>query len=160
MLVASILVPAAFTLAAVYLVPDARGFGTHEQLGLPACGARGWLGGPCPACGWTTALVLLWRGHPLESLAVQPFGFLIGIGVPLLAAAVWRTHWRGDDAWQAATTPRAAWVVRALLVAALAGWIWTLSIPGDTQEGGSSSSSPGPDMSGASSGAISSSISR
>jgi len=37
------------------LSPDGRGFGTHVQLGLPACAFQLWSGLPCPGCGLTTA---------------------------------------------------------------------------------------------------------
>ncbi|NBO19844.1 MAG: DUF2752 domain-containing protein, partial [Proteobacteria bacterium] len=38
-----------------WLTPDARGLGTHEQLGLPPCGFYLWYGLPCPSCGMTTS---------------------------------------------------------------------------------------------------------
>ena len=58
-------IPLVLGTMALVLEPDARGHGTHEQLGLPACHARDWLGVPCPGCGVTTAVVYLGQGHPL-----------------------------------------------------------------------------------------------
>ena len=40
---------------AVWLKPDPRGFGTHQQLGLPPCTFRSLTGTNCPHCGLTTS---------------------------------------------------------------------------------------------------------
>jgi hypothetical protein len=45
------------------LSPDPRGYGTHLQLGLPACGFLALTGLPCPACGLTTCFAHLARGQ-------------------------------------------------------------------------------------------------
>jgi hypothetical protein len=67
--------------------PDARGHGTHEQLGLPACAWPEVYGKPCPTCGVTTAASHLVHLQPLAAIATQPFGaFLAGLG--LFAAGV------------------------------------------------------------------------
>lgn len=54
------------------LIPDARGYGTHEHLYLPPCYFKFFLHIPCPACGLTTSFAYLAKGN-------------------LLAA--WHTHW-------------------------------------------------------------------
>jgi hypothetical protein len=54
--------------------PDPRGHGTHEQLGLDACGWPLAYGIPCPACGCTTAACLLVHGRVVAAFATQPFG--------------------------------------------------------------------------------------
>lgn len=99
-------------LAGFYLTPDARGIGTHEQLGLPPCGfVEIFAGIPCPSCGYTTTFTLAAHGRPLEAFVNQPFGFVVflltGVGVPVLASAVvknislfalterWRWGWLG-----------------------------------------------------------------
>ena len=71
----------------LFTTPDPRGFGTHEQLGLPPCRAIEWIGIPCPGCGITTSISLLLHGDLLSSLTTQPFG---PIATLLLAAfAAW-----------------------------------------------------------------------
>lgn len=45
------------------LTPDPRGFGTHQQLGLPGCTFAHFAGLPCPSCGMTTSWAHLTRGH-------------------------------------------------------------------------------------------------
>jgi hypothetical protein len=47
-----------------WLTPDARGLGTHEQLGLPPCGFYLWYGLPCPSCGMQHRPM-----HPAQILA-------------------------------------------------------------------------------------------
>lgn len=44
-----------------WLSPDPSGFGTHVQLGLPACGFFRLTSLPCPACGMTTAFAYMAR---------------------------------------------------------------------------------------------------
>ncbi|MEZ6123200.1 MAG: DUF2752 domain-containing protein [Planctomycetaceae bacterium] len=66
-------------LTARWLQPDIRGYGTHEQLGLPACTFRQFLHLPCPHCGMTTSFSLIVRGQWGAAMAANP------IGVPLAA---------------------------------------------------------------------------
>jgi len=59
-----------------YVEPDAEGVGTHEQLGLHACGFYERTGYPCPTCGMTTAFAHVVRGHIAKAFGVQPAGAL------------------------------------------------------------------------------------
>ncbi|MBL8756480.1 MAG: DUF2752 domain-containing protein [Planctomycetes bacterium] len=73
--------------------PDARGHGTHEQLGLDPCGWPIHYGIPCPTCGCTTAACLVVHGRPFSALATQPFGavvalFGLAVGVHALVCLV------------------------------------------------------------------------
>ena len=72
---------------AAFIVPDARGFGTHEQLGLPPCIFFAWTGFPCPACGLTTSFAHTARGElsaALDAHALGPALFLLVVAmVPL-----------------------------------------------------------------------------
>lgn len=56
------------------LQPDARGHGTHEQLGWSPCGWPLHYGIPCPTCGCSTAACLLVHGRIVAAVATQPFG--------------------------------------------------------------------------------------
>lgn len=64
---------------AVYLAPDARGHGTHEQLGLPQCNWVAAFDTPCPTCGMTTSFTYAAEGDFLSSIHAQPLGFLLAI---------------------------------------------------------------------------------
>jgi hypothetical protein len=60
--------------ALVRITPDARGHGTHEQLGMDVCGWPLQYGIPCPTCGCTTAACQLVHGRVLDAFVTQPFG--------------------------------------------------------------------------------------
>ena len=59
---------------AMYLNPDPRGFGTHQQLGLPACQFRQFTGLPCPHCGMTTSFSNFVRGEFVTAWQANPAG--------------------------------------------------------------------------------------
>ncbi|MCP3920904.1 MAG: DUF2752 domain-containing protein [bacterium] len=133
------------------LDPDPRGHGTHEQLGLPACGIRERWNVPCPTCGVTTSVALLVHGEPRAAVANQPFGFLLAIGLPLLALwAIWM-HVRKKDLGAVLLGPIGSRAIAICLLLLLASWGWRLIH--SSSLGGASSSS-------AVSGSTSSSISR
>lgn len=114
-------------LLAVVAQPDERGYGTHEQLGLAPCRMMQWTGVPCPGCGVTTSVTLAAQGHPLESLAVQPFGLLTAISLPLLALWALAVHLRGGDLYGrlSARGGRAAKAALALMGLA---WVYKLAV--------------------------------
>ncbi len=75
---------------AAWLEPDARGHGTHEQLGLSPCIFHTLTGLPCPMCGATTAFSHLAHGHVVEAVLAQPFAavlFLVTVALTMLAWA-------------------------------------------------------------------------
>lgn len=110
------------------LEPDARGHGTHEQLGLEPCGALERWGLPCPGCGVTTATALAARGKLVQALRVQPFGLALALVLPL--AALWGLvqHARGRDLRRELAALRwRRWValgVGGLLLA----WVYRLAV--------------------------------
>jgi hypothetical protein len=65
---------------ATRIAPDPAGHGTHEALGLPACGWAATTGAPCPTCGMTTAFAHAVRGEVVASFLAQPMGFLLALG--------------------------------------------------------------------------------
>lgn len=83
---------AAIGLAAVlatarWLEPDPRGFGTHQQLGLPPCGLLLQTGMPCPTCGMTTSFAWMVRGRIDRAWQANPAGCWIA---PLCGVvAIW-----------------------------------------------------------------------
>jgi len=109
---------------AAALQPNPRGLGTHEQLGLRACGFHERTGYPCPTCGMTTAFAYAARGRLVEAFVVQPAGALLALGC--LVVAVFGGYAAGGG--QAATH----WLMRLslaklILVPAgviMASWLW------------------------------------
>jgi len=71
---------------AASLSPSARGHGTHEQLGLPACAYYVSTGHPCPTCGMTTAFAHAAHRQPVKAVITQPFGALLAV---MTAAMFW-----------------------------------------------------------------------
>ena len=70
--------------------PDPRGHGTHEQLGMAACGWAESYSRPCPTCGVTTAASHLVRLQVVQAVRTQPFGAALGgFGLWLGGVALW-----------------------------------------------------------------------
>jgi hypothetical protein len=76
----------AVLLLASQLRPDPRGWGTHEQLGLPPCTFLTVVGKRCPACGMTTAWANATHGRLADALRANASGTLLA-GVALVVAA-------------------------------------------------------------------------
>lgn len=84
---------------AFQLQPDPRGFGTHQQLGLPPCSLRSLVDVPCPSCGMTTAFAHFVRGHWIQSLQANCSGFLLALAcavqIPWCLLSLWTGRlWR------------------------------------------------------------------
>ena len=81
------------------LTPDPRGYGTHEQLGLGACGFTRLTGWRCPTCGMTTAWAYATRGDIHAALAANGGGtvllLLAVIAAPWLLASAAAGRWLG-----------------------------------------------------------------
>lgn len=111
---------------AVYLSPDPRGFGTHEQLGAAPCGMLIVTGLPCPTCGMTTAFSYTVRGQWIRAFWAQPAGFVLALGTAAMAlAAIWavfRARWPQVNIWW--LTPYRFFM--GLLVLILAGWVFKI----------------------------------
>lgn len=70
--------PAFVVLAlAVYLQPDVRGYGTHQQLGLGSCTFMDLTTFPCPLCGMTTTFTYMAHMQFVQALGTQPFGVVL-----------------------------------------------------------------------------------
>jgi hypothetical protein len=117
----------ALAIAALALTPSPTGHGTHCQLGFPPCLAIWAFGVPCPGCGVTTSVVLAAHGELAASLANQPFGFAVFLGV--VAFAIWAlvAQLTGRDlSLDARHLNRAGvWIPVAVLL--LAAWVYKLA---------------------------------
>ncbi|MAT68839.1 MAG: hypothetical protein CMJ58_04885 [Planctomycetaceae bacterium] len=83
--------------AAAWVTPDARGHGTHEQLGLAPCKFRSLTGHACPSCGMTTAWARMVRGDVVGATLANAAGAALAVAaivaVPWLLVAVIRGRW-------------------------------------------------------------------
>jgi len=122
---------------AIWLKPDPRGVGTHEQLGGGPCGMLQWTGLPCPTCGMTTAFAHTVRGQWLRAFWAQPAGFVFALGTIVLAGvsglALVRGRWpQVPYRW---LSPNLLFGV--LLALLLGGWVFKLLVMHYTLPAGS-----------------------
>lgn len=107
---------------AALLTPDRRGFGTHQQLGLPRCTVVELFGMRCPSCGMTTSWAYFMRGNWVQSARANSGGALLA----LVAAVVgpWMVISGGLGRWF--VRPPGEWSVVAasvvIVVVTLADW--------------------------------------
>jgi hypothetical protein len=82
---------------AVMLEPDARGHGTHQQLGLRPCTFIELFGCRCPACGMTTSWANLVRLRLVDALRANVGGTILGLAsvlaVPWLLVSAVSGRW-------------------------------------------------------------------
>ncbi|MBB77022.1 MAG: hypothetical protein CMJ75_21150 [Planctomycetaceae bacterium] len=109
---------------ACWLEPDSRGFGTHQQLGLPPCTFSSVFGIRCPSCGMTTSWSHTMRGELVSAVKSNVGGLLLALlsvllGPWLLVSGI-RGKWTG---WY----PN-EWVVvvvgGVVLLTTLCDWLW------------------------------------
>jgi hypothetical protein len=124
-LAALALVLLALLVTARTLTPDARGHGTHQQLGLPPCTFYVIFQRPCPACGMTTSWAWLLRGELGRALAANAGGTLLAglslVGGPWLLISAVRGRWLGRPSeWTMAGIAATVGLVTA------GQWIWRM----------------------------------
>lgn len=89
-------------LLSLWLHPSDGGVGTHEQLGLPACGLLEATGVPCATCGMTTSFSLAAHGRLIASFINQPGGAVLAILTSMVAVASGFTLLTGVSLWMMA----------------------------------------------------------
>ena len=108
------------------LTPDARGHGTHQQLGLPPCTFYVIFQRPCPACGMTTAWAWLLRGKLGHALAANAGGTLLAglslAGVPWLLISAVRGRWFGGRPSECTI----ACIAGIVSLVTAGQWVWRL----------------------------------
>jgi len=113
----------AMLLIAAALQPRQCGYGTHEQLGLPACYTlkNGW---PCPTCGMTTSVSAIAHGQVGLAWRAHPFGIVLFVLALVLIAPGLGQLLSGRD-MLGPLRPR-LWWVPAGIAGAMMGWGWNL----------------------------------
>ncbi|MBI3838884.1 MAG: DUF2752 domain-containing protein [Planctomycetia bacterium] len=116
----------AMLVLAFQLRPDPRGWGTHEQLGLPRCTFLAWVGKRCPACGMTTAWANFVQGRPIAALRAHAAGTLLAVVAVVASIAALVMAARGKKlAWQPGETATAG-LAMALVGLILLEWTFRL----------------------------------
>jgi hypothetical protein len=116
----------ALLVVALFLRPNERGFGTHEQLGLRPCTVQVTFGIRCPSCGMTTAWSHMVRGRIVQSFLCNVGGALacivVMICVPYFLVSGVRGRWivRPPTDWALAT------MSTAFVAVTLADWLLRL----------------------------------
>lgn len=106
--------------------PSERGYGTHQQLGLPACPSWMLWNASCPVCGMTTAWAWTTRGHWTLAAEANAGGWLLAIIA--LAFVPASCYWLAVDK---ALPGNRTWLMLGLylwfaLAVAVAQWGWRL----------------------------------
>ncbi|MEN6493124.1 MAG: DUF2752 domain-containing protein [Thermoguttaceae bacterium] len=111
------------------LKADRRGYGTHQQLGLPPCTFLVLFGHRCPSCGMTTAWSNLAQGQWHAALRANVVGTVLG--VLDLTAAVWLLLVAGRGRWLGwiPNSRTGAWIAALLVMAMLVEWGLRLLAP-------------------------------
>lgn len=113
---------AAVAMTARVIAPDARGVGTHTQLGLPPCPLLALTGLPCPACGLTTCFAHLVRGEFAAAWQCHAFGVvLFGAALAAFPYCVWAAV-RKRAFFETLARMHVAWICGVFACAALAQW--------------------------------------
>lgn len=71
------------------LSPDPRGYGTHQQLGLPGCTFQMLTQWPCPSCGGTTAFAHFVRGQWPSAVRANAAAFVLALVCAALIPWFW-----------------------------------------------------------------------
>ena len=111
---------------AASLIPDPRGFGTHQQLGFSPCSFEPVFGLPCPSCGMTTSFSHFIRGQWPSAIRANFTGFLLAclcaIQIPWCAISV-----RQSRLWRV-SRPALTVTVVLLAVYAVAAIHWSMRL--------------------------------
>ncbi|MFA9479049.1 DUF2752 domain-containing protein [Phycisphaerales bacterium AB-hyl4] len=114
-------------LVAAWLEPSGSGTGTHQQLGLPACGFLAGTGLPCATCGMTTAFSHAADFNLAAAFATQPAGAVLAILTAMTAILTGYAAITGmvlTPIFQLIFRPA---TIVALVILLLLGWAYTLS---------------------------------
>jgi hypothetical protein len=113
---------------AVWLKPDPRGYGTHQQLGAGPCGMVLTTGLPCPTCGMTTAFAHTVRGQWISAFMAQPAGFALALATIVMVGVCAYSVWTGRVPAPLTNDRIVFRLFVALLVLLVAGWAFKLGV--------------------------------
>jgi hypothetical protein len=113
---------------AACLRPAERGYGTHQQLGLPPCTSVALFGRRCPSCGMTTSWAYMLHGHPWLACRANAGGAMLAV-LGLLGGP-WSLACAARGRWLLARPRDGVLVCLALLVVGvtLVDWGWRLAL--------------------------------
>ena len=110
------------------LVPDRRGFGTHQQLGLPPCSFRTMFGIFCPTCGGTTCFSHFVRGQWWLAIKANPAVFLLALFCADMIPWSWISIVKKRAVGFDDPATFVAWGLVVFCTLALLQWGWRLAL--------------------------------
>ena len=111
---------------ASHLQPDPRGYGTHRQLGWPACAMNLLFGIRCPSCGMTTSWAHLVRGDFAAATKANTGGTVLGVMAVIAIPWITTSATTGRWLWGRPRPQVLAMISIALVVTILLDWLWRL----------------------------------
>lgn len=112
--------------AAARIAPDARGHGTHEQLGMPSCAWPSLFDMPCPTCGMTTAFAHSADLQLGQAFITQPMGAALALGVAVTFWFALHSALTGSRALGAAASSLSGRPTFVLIGALIAAWVYKM----------------------------------
>lgn len=113
-------------LLSIWLNPDDRGFGTHEQLGLPPCPFLYFTAFPCAACGLTTSFSSIAHGHFFRAFSAHPLGpFLFLLNITLILFSL-KNLLSKESFWDLVPDKYLNWFLIVFVSSFLSIWIYRL----------------------------------
>ncbi len=104
------------------LEPSTRGYGTHQQLGLPPCSIQYLFGIPCPSCGMTTSFAWFVRGRILESIQANIAATYLAMICMILIPWLLISSWTGQVMPRRKLEFRALILLSSFLLVSVAQW--------------------------------------
>ena len=104
------------------VTPDPRGFGTHQQLGLPPCSFRELFKIPCPSCGMTTSFCQLMHGNIAAACRASASGVLVALVCAVQIPWCWWSAAQGRLAGVSDPERTLLWLLSSLGIVCLLYW--------------------------------------
>ncbi|WP_437187692.1 DUF2752 domain-containing protein [Planctomicrobium sp. SH668] len=104
------------------ITPDPRGFGSHQQLGLPPCLFQMLFGIPCPGCGGTTSFAHFVRGEWMSSLRAHPAAFVGCLAGLLFVPWAIGSSIKGKPIFVKTTSSLLFWMLTTISLIAVLQW--------------------------------------
>lgn len=108
--------------------PDGKGYGTHEQMGLPPCTFTTATGVRCPSCGMTTSWAYFVRGRVDRAILSNSGGTLLALIASISAPWALATGVSGRFLWVKPEDVAIAWATGLVLVVTLVDWVIRLAV--------------------------------
>ena len=107
--------------------------GSAHQSAPSVCLFKEITGLPCPSCGTTRSVLLLFHGEVLAALMTNPFGLLIAIGLAVIPLWIIIDLIRKKESfyrryvWAEKLFIESRWVTASAVMIVVLNWIWNIA---------------------------------